>query len=368
MISSKEGSVGGLESVVLELSKFLIRNGVNVTIFQESNRDAVKLTHGCAFEFLRPYDLLPSKLRFAFYDKYVYSLKAYQKIKSQNSFDIIHGHGDNCFFPVMFRYRRPFVFNIHGVKRSYRTREFGSNSRILKSPRYFPMYWPEEMAAKRSDVVVAVSEAERDELTHFYGIDHRTIKVIYNGVDVHKFRPMDKKTARRILGLPENSNYAIWVGSSNPTMKGLSIAIKAVKGFKNLHLLVVGVSGDDFGNVLYRGNVPDFQLLAHYNAADFFLFPSLHEGFGIVALEALACGLPIIISEECPVREIIRNGIEGYVIEKRKPEDYAEKMKTILSDSAWYSEASLACRKLAEKYSWEKTGKEYLKLYLQLVR
>jgi len=368
MISAGAGFGGGLENVVLELAKVFVNHGVQVTIFNSSSRDKITVSQNCSVEELRPYNLLPPFLRFAFYEKYMYSLKVWRKINRSDSFDIIHGHGDNCFFPALFRDRTPFVANIHGIKKAHRIRVFGSNSRALKSPREFPMFWPEATAARRSDVVVACSKAERDDLLVSYGINSAKIRVIYNGVDSAKFKPMNKLTARKILGLPEDKHYAIWVGN-NPTVKGLATAIRAVKGLKNLYLLVVGTSGNNFDNVLFWGMVHDSQKLrALYNAANFLIFPTLAEGFPLVPMEALACGLPIIISKECPTREIIKDGVEGFIVNKREPKDYAEKIRTILEDGTLYQEISLKCRNLAEKYGWENQGKEYLKIYKQLTQ
>jgi glycosyltransferase involved in cell wall biosynthesis len=367
MISGNAGVGGGLGNVVREISKVLAKNGVQVTIFNSSFRNKREVSQNCITEEVHPFNFLPPMLRFALYDEYAYSLEVWRRMMRLNSFDIIHGHGDSCFFPALFRDRTPFVANIHGIKKAYYSRALGPNSRLLKSPRHFPLFWAEEIAAKRSDVTVAVSKAERDELCTFYGINSAKIKVIYNGVDTNRFRSSNKRTARRILGLPENRNYAIWVGN-NPTLKGLGIAMRAVKGLENLYLMVVGISGSNFDNVLFWGMVSDPQkLCALYNAADFLIFPTRYEGFPLVPLEALACGLPIIISKECPTREIITDGVEGFVVDQRKPECYTEKILTILTDHYQNEENSLRRRKLAEKYSWEKAGQEYLRVYLQLI-
>ena len=363
MISGYAGAGGGLENVVHELSNFLAKQGIQVTVFNSGSRDITKFSQNCTVEELVPYNLLPPKLRFANYDRYTYSLKVWIRIKRSNPFDVIHGHGDHCFFPALFRDRTPLITNIHGVRKAARYREFGPNSLFLKDPRILPLFWPEDLAAKRSNITVACSKSERDELISFHGLKPAKIKVIYNGVDLSKFRPLNKQDARRSLGLPENKTYAIWVGNT-PTVKGLEIAIKAVKDLRNLYLLVVGISGNNFDNVIFWGMISNPQKLCElYNAADFLIFPTRYESFGLVALEAMACGVPIIISKECPVREIITDGVEGFVVDQRNSESYTEKIMMTLSDLSQDQATSIRCRKLAEKYSWEKAGQEYLKLY-----
>lgn len=364
MISGYAGIGGGLENVVNELSKELVKHGNQITIFNNSPKDLISKYPNFTVEELRPYDILPPRLRFANYSQYTYSLKVWMRIKDSKHFDVIHGHGDNCFFPILFRDRTPFITNIHGIKKAYRTRVFGSNSNMVKGPRLFPLFWPEEIAAKRSDITVACSKAERDELISFYGIDSKKIQVIYNGVDVTRFKPVDKLTARKILGLTENANFAIWVGN-NPQLKGLKTAIKAVKNIKNLYLLVAGISGTNFDNVLFFGMIPPQKLCVLYNAANFLILPTLYEGFPLVPLEALACGLPILISKECPTKEIITDGKEGFIVNQRKPECYTEKINALLSDNYLNQEISFQCRSLAEKFSWANVGQEYLKVYSQ---
>jgi glycosyltransferase involved in cell wall biosynthesis len=155
---------------------------------------------------------------------------------------------------------------------------------------------------------------------------------------------------------------------NNPTLKGLTTAIRAVKGIDNLYLLVVGISGNNFDNVIFLGMMRDRQkLCALYNAANFLLFPTRFEGFPLVPLEALACGLPIIISKECPTKEIMRDGVEGFVVNERKPECYTEKILHLLSGFSQNPETSSRCRKLAERFSWINAGQEYLEVYTHLL-
>jgi glycosyltransferase involved in cell wall biosynthesis len=367
MISGYSGVGGGLENVVHELSKFLTNLEIQVTVFNSAVKDKTKLSLNYTNQELRSYDILPKRLQFAQYDRYSYSLRVWREMKCLGPFDIIHGHKDHCFFPALFKNQTPFVFSSHGVKRAYRNRVFGTSSSILKNPRLLPLFSVEEFPAKRSDVIVACSKAEKNELVSFCGVDPAKVKVIYNGVDSATFRPMEKRAARKSLGLPEGDNYAIWVGN-NPSLKGLPTAVRAVKGIKNLRLLVVGVSGKNFANVLFWGMVGDKQKLrALYNAADFLIFPTFYEGFPLVPLEAMSCGLPIIISKECPTREIIKDGVEGFVIEERKPASYTEKIMTLLADYSQNHETSVNCRKLAEYYNWGNVGKKYLELYSRMV-
>jgi glycosyltransferase involved in cell wall biosynthesis len=359
MISGLAKYAGGIENVVSELSNFMVNHGAKVTVFGRYDRDFVESSGNYTTIGVRPYDLLPPVLRFVQYDKYVYNLKVWRKAKFYGPFDIIHGHGDNCFFSSLFGNQRPFVMTFHQTMKGYIRRIFGS--RI--SPRLFPLFYPEIVAAARCDSIIACSKAVKDELVSLYGINSSKVQVIYNGVDTINFRPFDKKRARRMLGLPENKKYGIWVGT-NPEPKRLSTAVKSVKGLKDTYLLVVGISDAQYENIISFGRIQDKQLMCIlYNAADFLIFPTLYEGFGLVTLEAMACGLPVIISKECPAREIIQEGTHGFVIRDDEPLSYKAKIESLLDNNSEIEDMSVQCRSLALQYSWKKQAEKYWKIY-----
>jgi glycosyltransferase involved in cell wall biosynthesis len=366
MISGFYTRASGLNNVVDELSNFLAKNDVKVTIFNMYHRDFTKEFQNYKIEAIRPYNILPDILKFSYYEAYAYSLRVWRRIKHSDRFNLIHGHDGHCFFPALLRKDIPFVMTFHGLKKAFHYKAYGPNALTLKNPRNFTLFYSEKIAAKNCDVAIAPSMAVKEELINLYDIDSKKIKVIYNGVNTNRFRPINKKFARKILGLPKKKKYVIWVGN-NPVIKRLSLAIKAVDELKNIYLLIVGVSGSNFKNVIFYGEVQDCRrLLFLYNAADILLFPSIYEGFPLVPLEAMSCGLPIIISGKCPTVEIIRNGAEGYIINDDDPKSYTRAIKSLLDDRVLYQTISLNCRKLAERYSWESQGKEYLKIYKQM--
>lgn len=363
MISGLTSPPGGLEVVVDELSKFLTHKDVDVTLFgrDEFNFD-IKTTSG-KIVGIKPLNYLPQPLHFQHYDKYAYSFEVWKKIKEIQRFDIIHGHGDNCFFPSLFRGKTPFIMTFHGtMAKAIRA----SENRHL-GPRIMPILYTEKTAALRCDMAIACSIAVKNELVTFYGISPHKIRVIHNGVNVNTFKPHNKKKARNLLGLPEKRKYAIWVGT-NPRLKGLSIAIKTIKSLKDISLIVVGISGTNSENVLFFGKIKERQLLCLlYNAADFLIFPTLYEGFPLVPLEALACSLPIIVSEESNLGEIINEGVHGFVINDRNPLSYKEKIELLLNDSRMLNDMSVQCRNLAVNYSWKKQAEKYWKIYNLLI-
>jgi glycosyltransferase involved in cell wall biosynthesis len=357
MISGLAEYSGGVENVVKELSNDLVNRKVGVTVFGMSNRNFVREEGNCKTVGVRPFDILPRRLRVAYSDKLTYSLKVWRKTCRSGSFDIIHGHADNCLFPSLFRNKTPFIMTFHGTR--------GESPR--RDPRLLISCYAEKVAASKCDLAVACSNAIKEELISLYGAKAGKIAVVHNGVDVEKFTPQDKNQAKLQLGLPTNLKYALWVGA-DPKRKGLNLAMEAVDAVPNVHLLVVGLSRNNSGKTIFLGRVSEADLIAAYNAAECLIFPTVKEGFPVAPMEALACRLPIIASKESNMGEIATSGVHGFIIENRNKHLYAEKIRFMLNDADALKRMSEECRLLAEKYSWQRQAEKYWKLYMNLLK
>jgi glycosyltransferase involved in cell wall biosynthesis len=116
--------------------------------------------------------------------------------------------------------------------------------------------------------------------------------------------------------------------------------------------------------VNFVGFVPDEELVAIYQQAEAFIFPSLIEGFGLPGLEAMACGLPVLASDIPVFREIYRDGVIYF--DPLSSDDLAEKIKKIIEDRKLRKNLKLKARKLVYLYSWEKMAKKTIKIYRDL--
>lgn len=344
MISGYQNFLGGLENVVNELENFLIKHNIGVTVYRENQSN-----------------FLPRKLQTLFYSrsnyhKILYSFRTLLSTR-YNQFDIIHGHGDNCFGSFLLRGDTPFVMTFHGA--------FAVDCRgqIRKSdPRVIPSLYAEKIAATRCDIAVACSKAVKEEIRRFYG--KNKIAVIYNGVDTKKFMPKDKEQARRKFNLPSSKCYALWVGR-DPVGKGLPTVLRTLKDYPEIHLLIVGTKiFPNAKNVTCLGRASLSCLVDAYNASDFLFFPTLYEGFPLVPMEAMACGLPILVSKASNMGEIITSGKHGFVVENG---DYRDKVELLLADEELRRKMSANCRDLALQYSWAKQAEKYLELYRSLL-
>lgn len=116
------------------------------------------------------------------------------------------------------------------------------------------------------------------------------------------------------------------------------------------------------------GKIPEQDLIAAYSAADVLIFPTVYEGFPLAPLEALACGLPIIVSEESNMGEIIKDGVQGFVINDDNPVNYQEKIDLIINDDSRLGEMAIKSRALALNYSWFNQAEKYWKIYKELLK
>lgn len=344
MISGYKNFVGGLENVVNELENFLLKHDIGVTVYTESKLD-----------------YMPKKLQTLFYSrsnyhKIVYSFKTWRNAISTH-FDIIHGHGDNCFGSFLLRDNTPFLMTFHGTYAVDCRGQIRNND-----PRILPSLYAEKIAAARCDIAVACSKAVKEEIKSFYGIKNK-IAVIYNGVDTKKFTPKDKDQARQKLNLPYSECYALWVGR-DPIGKGLPAVLKTLTNFPEIHLIVVGYKMPNTKNITYLGKTSLDNLVDAYNASDFLFFPTLYEGFPLVPMEAMACGLPILVSKESNMGEVITQGKHGFVVENR---EYRDKVELLLQDQELRRKLGANCRKLSLQYSWVKQAEKYLELYERLL-
>lgn len=338
VLGAKSDETGGVENMVGNLNMHLIRKGFKVTTLYMP-RCSHKL-----FWSLKPF----------------WSIQPF--LRSLNlQFDLVHGHGDNCFFYSVFRKKRiPFLMTFHGTQYIHlRSIRHGN----LMERLYFCL--PEKTASKYCDLAVACSQRVKSELIRFYRMAPEKIRVIHNGVDTQRFKPMNKDEAREKLGLEKDKTYGLWVGKQT-LGKGLDIAIRACKR-ANYELLVCGIRGKDTNLVHFLGKIPHFMMPYIYNAANFLLHPSRYEGHPIVCLEALACGLPIIVSYSSNV-EIITEGVEGFIISDLDEQEYARKIRLLVSDPVLLRRMSENARKTAEDFCWENQAQKYIALYEELLQ
>ena len=206
----------------------------------------------------------------------------------------------------------------------------------------------EEAVIGCADAVFASGSVEADQLTSLYGIPRNRIEILTPGVDRGLFRPGSPTSARRALGLSD-CPVLLFVGRIQ-AFKGLDVAIDAMGFSKNndAQLVVVGGLSGDQGPETYRDikrrierhelqervifvePQPHQLLPTYYQAADVCLVPSRSESFGLVALEAAACGVPVVASSVGGLRDNVVDGVTGLLVNERDPAKFAAALDELL--------------------------------------
>ena len=354
---------GGIETVIRELNEQLSKEGYKFTIFCHDKYPSVKKypygTVYCIKEKFLYFGILPPDFE--------YALNILSK-----KFDIIHAHYQTVWYPLIRRFMKkiPYIVTFHGIplkelfiKPPYLNFD-GKLRRLLG-------YVFERFSANSSDVVVACSKSVKEDLIKFYGIPKNKIRVIYNGVDVKKFRPINKDKCRKMLKLDKDTFYGLSV-MTEPKRKGLDILMGIVdilkkSNAKKVKIIIIGQKGVDDDYVSFHERVPYDELALYYNSANLFIYPSFYNGLPLVTLLALACGVPIIVSENTKM-EHIKNGKEGYIIDKLDPNMYFEKIIFLSQNKDILDSMSKAARETALRVSWENQAREYKKLYTELLK
>lgn len=228
-------------------------------------------------------------------------------------------------------------------------------------------------------LVVVLTPGERQVLSRVYGrVRPRTV-VIPNGVDPDRFRPPtpdERAAARERFRLGDDDRVALFVGGEFQR-KGLGVLLEAMASAPTVLLLVVGGDVKMVAKVTARAEelgVADRVMLIgeqsdpapYYAIADMFVMPSAYESFGLVLLEALACGVPVIATRVGVAPQVIRDGINGFLVE-RDPQEIADRMEQIaaLDDPA---PLNAAAREAIAEYSWSAVASRYLELAAQIER
>lgn len=235
-----------------------------------------------------------------------------------------------------------------------------------------------------SDAIVANAPAEANQLIDLYDADPERVEVVPPGVVHAYFSPGDRGGARRALGYGDEP-LLLFVGRIQP-LKGVGIAVRSLAALDrpDARLLIVGgasgVAGQsevrrlrrlvsDYGldsRVEFIDPQPHHLLSTYYRAADVCVLPSRSESFGLVALEAAACGTPVVAAAVGGLRTLVDHGRTGFLVDGRDPFDYAKHIDDILGNTSLAVELAAAAVDRAAAYTWSSTAEHLGRLYDQL--
>ena len=325
-----------------------------------------------------------------FVEPLTFSLRAYAKLKElckQRRFDIIHdnqslGYG----LLLMKRLNIPVIATIHhplpidreadleqanGLREKWRIRKFYSFIRM------------QALVSRRLERIITVSQSAARKTEHFFKVPADKLRVVYNGIDTQIYSRNEKASQKR--------DGLIMVGNTDDRKKGILYLLKALHLLEKdwMKLTIVddaerhSTYTDDVGPlpsyglnlvrklnldglVHFTGRLTREELVQHYSAAQIAVVPSLYEGFGLPAAEAMACGTPVIASTGGALPEVV--GDAGMLVPSGRADALAAAIKQLLNDEQAQQRMSEAGRKRVEdKFNWEQAARKTLEVYQEVL-
>ena len=365
-----QGKSGGMNVYVRELSRAMGESGISVDIYtreHDPERDKIEwIAHNVRVIHLPggPYDSGVSEL-FVHLPRFLKEMESFGE-EEAIKYDVVHSHywlsswlGQR----LAKELRVPHVVTFHTlalIKMQSRAGEMEPEEREAV----------ERDAMLSADRIIAFSGHERDSMARLYGADPRKVMLAPCGVDLTKFRPMDQKEVRQRLGL-NGEKLLLYVGRVEP-LKGLDLLVETAAQMEaegdGVRMMVVGGGGPGEpetdrvrqlakerqveGLIDFVGRVNHDELPLYYNAADVCVVPSYYESFGLVALESMACGTPVVATRVGGLSTLVHHGHTGYLKSWRCPEAFANSLEMIISSERLQESLGTAARRRAEMMGW----------------
>lgn len=377
LIQPGTGDAGGMNVYVRELSASLAQAGVDVRVYVRSTspdqpgrvaiEPGLEVVHVAAGDPDLPKEALPSVVD-EFADGVARDLQ-------DRPVDVLHANywlSAVAAHQLKHRLDLPLVATFHTLARV--KAEAGDAEPAAREA-------AEAQVIGCCDAICASNPVEADQLVDFYGADPGRIELVPPGVDHAFFSPGERRGARAALGLDDRPTL-LFVGRVQP-LKGLTVAVGALAELPDhrARLVVVGgPSGPDGPAELARARQltqelgvadrivfvpprPHHLLSTYYRAADVVLVPSRSESFGLVALEAAACGVPVVASDVGGLRTVVRDGRTGVLVDSRDPSSFAAAAAELLGDPERMALMGKAAVEDARRYAWATTAGRLRRLY-----
>ena len=311
--------------------------------------------------------------------------------------DIVHCHTWYTHFGgimAKLNYGIPLVITVHSLEplRPWKREQLGGG--------YDFSLWLEKTALEMADAVIAVSEDTRHDLHNFFKIPDERVSVIHNGIDLNEYKPQENPETLRSLGVDPERPYILFVGRIT-RQKGIVHLVRAIQYFNPGFQVVLCAGAPDTPEIAVemqqavaaaREHHPDIiwiekmvsrsEAKALYSGASVFVCPSIYEPFGIINLEAMACGTPVVASAVGGIKEVVVEGETGFMVpleqmkespfEATEPEkfarDLAARVNQLMADPELAAKMGAAGRKRVEEFfGWKAIAQKTERLYRQLL-
>jgi D-inositol-3-phosphate glycosyltransferase len=245
-----------------------------------------------------------------------------------------------------------------------------------------------------ADRLIAATPAERAQMLWLYRANRRAIEIVPPGVDLARFHPLPPEAARQALGLPPDRRMLLFVGRIEP-LKAVDTIFAAMALIKeaaphlldNLCLTIIGGDPDDPAGenaemerlkglrvelgldnlIVFLGAKDQDSLNLYYAASEALIMPSDYESFGMVALEAMASGAPVIASEVGGLAFLVQDGFNGYHVPVREPAALADKIRLLLEQPDKRQQLGQNAIHYAQDYAWPRIADRLLNIFAQMI-
>lgn len=385
------GDAGGLNVYVVETSKRLAQQGINVDIFTRRTSGAVRneteifdgvkvkqITAG-PFEGLTKQSL-PSQL--CALSAGVLREEASQ---SEGHYQLIHSHywlSGQVGWVASERWNVPLVHSMHTMAKVK-----NSTLALGDTPEPTEREIGEQQVVDAATQLVANTEAEAQDLINLYQADKDHVTVVNPGVDLEMFSPGDQSLARKELGIPQDAIVFTFVGRVQP-LKAPDVLIKAGYQFIQNHpnlknrvriIICGGLSGTGFDkpnalislvndlnlseNVIFMPPSSRENLATLYKASTLVAVPSYSESFGLVAVEAQACGTPVIATNVGGLKTTVADNKSGLLVNGHDPRTWAQALEQVSLNNQELIRLKLGAREHANNFSWDRTVEGLINVY-----
>jgi D-inositol-3-phosphate glycosyltransferase len=392
---------GGMNVYVRDLSREFSRRGIAVDVFTRSQSRAIpRISAGGLGELgrvihvpagpERPYD---KNLVFDHLPEFVARVQDFVR-REKIRYDLIHSHywlSGWAALDLRATWCTPVIQMFHTLGEM--KNRVAQTPAERESPRRIEI---EGRIMRFADRLVAATPLEKAQMSWLYGADADNISVVPAGVDLNLFRPIPRAEAKMRIGVPPDHKVILFVGRIQP-LKGIDTLIRAMKQVVDRHAelkdrVCVSIIGGDpnpdselelaefqrleqlrrelgIGDlVTFLGAKDQDSLVYYYSAAETVVMPSHYESFGMVALEAMACGTPVIGSDVGGLSFSIEDGFNGYLVPGRDPEVLADKIALLLRRPGLRDHLGEQAVRWAERYAWTHIADELLDVYQMVLR
>jgi D-inositol-3-phosphate glycosyltransferase len=386
------GDAGGMNIYVVESAQRMAAMGVSVDIFTRrthtTETEIVEISPGVR---VRYFDCGHGTLTKEQLPAHIAGLsKEFLRIVKDENYDAIHSHywiSGKVAMPAAKELGIPLVHTMHTMARV-------KNLNLAEGETPEPMIrvQGETQVVAAANALVANTDAEAASLVSLYDACPDIVHVVSPGVDLYTFTPgQGRSAARTVVGLPQDSLVVSFVGRIQPH-KGPEVLIRAtselVKHSPLLrHKLIVNIMGGASGAnteevdrlkelatwlaiddvVRFAPPVPRADLAQWYRAADLVVVPSYSESFGLVALEAQACGTPVVATAVGGLRTAVADGISGVLVDGHDPKAWSSVISRLLQEPQRRVLLSMGAIEHASHFGWDATARGTLDIYDQVI-